>query len=113
MLDFMNFINNINFLDYCSDLAPLLRLVKSVIKLIQFGIPILLILFGMIDLGKAVMSSKEDEMKKAQSTLIKRVIYAVAVFLVVTIVNLVMNVVTDADAQDADSESWKKCWNKY
>lgn len=98
--------------DYCDSLEPVIRLVKSVVSLIQWGVPFLLIVFGMVDLGKAVMSSKEDEMKKAQSTLIKRVIYAVAVFLVVTLVMFVMGLVTDAQADDADTESWQTCWNR-
>ena len=42
-------------------------------------------------------------MKKAQSTLIKRVVYAVAVFLVVTIVYFVMGMV--------GSTEWQQCWN--
>ena len=99
--------------DYCGELAPVIRLVKSVVGLIQFGVPILLIVFGMIDLGKAVMSSKEDEMKKAQGTLLKRFIYAVAVFLVVTLVMFVMNLVSDSQKgskDKADTSSWLTCW---
>lgn len=96
-----------NFLvDLCSDkdgLGTVVTLVKNVIQLLQWGIPILLILFGMLDLGKAVMAGKEDEMKKAQGTLIKRVIYAVAVFLVVTIVTFAMGMV--------GSKEWKECWD--
>lgn len=100
----MNFLIN-----YCSDLRPVIKILKLVVGLIQWGVPFMLILFGMIDLGKAVMSSKEDEMKKAQSTLMKRVIYAVAVFLVITIVTFVMNMVVDANVDVGDS-SWKDCW---
>lgn len=100
----------INFMDYCTTLAPVIRILKAVVNLIQWGIPIILILFGMIDLGKAVMAGKEDEMKKAQSTLIKRAVYAVAVFLVVFIVQLVMGIVSDAGA-NSDNESWINCWN--
>ena len=100
-----------NFLvDYCSGLAPVISIVKNVVKLIQFGVPILLIIFGMIDLGKAVMAGKEDEMKKAQGTLIKRFIYAVAVFLVVTLVSFVMGIVADANTGN-DTESWWTCWS--
>ena len=91
------------FLDWCSDLEPIINLLKNVIKLLQWGIPMVLILFGMIDLGKAVMAGKEDEMKKAQGTLIKRVIYAIAIFLVITIVTFVVGLVGGPD--------WKSCWN--
>lgn len=101
------------FLDvrYCDSLTPLMNILHSVVNLIKWGIPILLILFGMIDLGKAVMAGKEDEMKKAQGTLIKRFIYAVAVFLVVTLVTLVMNIVSDSGT-DIGNQSWIDCWNE-
>lgn len=94
----------INFMvDFCKDLGPIITLLKNIVKLLQWLIPMGLILFGMLDLGKAVIAGKEDEMKKAQGTLIRRVIYAVAVFLVVTIVSFAMGLV--------GSEDWKKCWN--
>ena len=92
-------------MNYCTELEPVIGILKAVVRLFQFGIPILLIIFGMIDLGKAVIASKEDEMKKAQGTLIKRAIYAVAVFLVVTIVSLVMGMV--------GAEEWNDCWQDY
>lgn len=76
----------------CQSLWPVISLVKNgVIPLIQIGIPIILIILGMLDLGKAVVASKEDEMKKAQSTFIKRVIIGVVVFFVPTVVNIVMD----------------------
>ena len=95
----------------CSDLAPILRIVGIFVKGIQIVVPILLIIFGMMDLGKAVMAGKEDEMKKAQGTLIKRFIYAVAVFLVVLLVELVMGIVSDSGA-DTGNQSWIDCWNE-
>lgn len=36
-------------LDYCDNFKPVIKLVASVVKLIQFGVPILLIVFGMIE----------------------------------------------------------------
>lgn len=109
-------IININFLDACMGLEPVVRIVKAVVTLIQWGVPILLIVFGMLDLGKAVMAGKEDEMKKAQGILIKRVIYAVAVFLVVTLVVFIMNIVGNSKAEGTDNvggngASWWKCWD--
>ena len=86
----------------CKGLDSIVLLLKNIVTLLQWGIPMVLILFGMLDLGKAVIAGKEDEMKKAQGTLIKRVIYAVAVFLVVTIVTFVIGMVGD--------NSWKNCW---
>ena len=93
----------------CEALEPIIKLVKAFLNLIKFGIPIVLIVLGTIDLGKAVMASKDDEMKKAQTTLLKRVIYAVVVFLLVTIVQLVMGLVSSNANKEAIS--WQSCWN--
>ncbi len=91
------------FCDFCSDLQPVISLLQNVVNLFQWGIPMVLIIFGLIDLGKAVIAGKEDEMKKAQSALIKRFIYAIAVFLLVTLVTFAMGLV--------GSTKWKECWN--
>ena len=102
------------FLDDCMGLLPLLRLIRQgIIPLIQIGIPIILIILGMFDLGKAVMASKEDEIKNAQKMLIKRCIYAVAIFFVVLIVNVVMGLLTYTEDTNVTNGStdWKTCWD--
>lgn len=58
---------------------------------IQVIVPVVLIIFGMIELAKAIMVQKEDEIKKAQSSFLKKLIVAVIVFLVFSIVKLVFN----------------------
>lgn len=99
------------FLDVkCDSLMPIIRLIRDgVIPLIQIGIPIILILLGMFDLGKAVMASKEDEIKSAQKLLIKRCIYAVAIFFVVFIVQLIFGLVDNSG--DLGQSNWITCWN--
>lgn len=69
------------------------NIVSTVILVIQIGIPIILIVFGMLDLGKAVMAQKDDEIKKGQQTFMKRVIAAVIVFFIIAIVKLVLSVI--------------------
>lgn len=103
------------FLDTCSDLAPLIRLIKfGIIPIIQIGVPILLILYGMFDLSKAVIASKEDEIKNATKLLTKRAIYAVAVFLVVTLVTAVFGLLSSTGDNKITNESKSgiDCWNK-
>lgn len=97
----------------CENLMPIIRLVRDgLIPLIQIGIPIMLIILGTIDLGKAVIASKEDEIKNAQKMLVKRAMYAVAVFFVVTIVTLVFSLFasTGKDDLEDDSNNWSDCW---
>ncbi len=103
-----------NVLDQpCGGLDPIVRIIKKgVFPIVQIGIPILLIVFGTIDLGKAVISSDEKEVKQAQSRLIKRCIYAAAIFFIVTLVTLVMSLVsTGADNNSGDTAGWAECWN--
>ena len=112
-------MNLINFLWTCEkgaadSIYPILSLAATVVHIIQFAIPIALIIFGMIDLGKAVVAGKEDEQKKAQQTLIKRFIYAVLIFFIITLVGFVMGIVGDtANTGTADdTNSWSTCWEK-
>ena len=96
-------------LDACNGLLPIVKVIrKGVFPLFQIGIPILLIVLGTIDLGKAVISSDEKEVKASQNRLIKRFIYAAAVFFVVTFVTVVMNIVSQGG--EGDTESWANCW---
>ena len=99
--------------DNCGGLAPIVKLIKrGIFPIVQIGIPLLLIVFATIDLGKAVISSDDKEIKGATSRLIKRCIYAVAIFFVTTIVTLLMSLVaTGVDDGEADTTSWATCWN--
>ena len=95
----------------CDALMPIIRLIRDgVIPLIQIGIPIILIVLGMLDLGKAVMASKEEEIKSAQKLLIKRAIYAVAIFFVVFIVQVVFGLIDNSG--DLGQSNWITCWNQ-
>ncbi len=101
--------------DMCKDILPIIRVIKlGVFPLIQMGIPIILLLLGTIDLGKAVLSSEDKEVKAAQSRLIKRILYAVVIFFMTTIVSLVFNIVANySDSDDVgNAESWATCWGR-
>lgn len=63
--------------------------IHLVVVILKVAIPIILIIFGMLDLAKAVMANEEKEMKEAQKKFIKRVIYAVMVFFVIALVQFV------------------------
>ena len=76
--------------------------------LVQIIIPIGLIIYGTIDLGKAVIASDEKEVKAAQSRLIKRFIYAALIFFVVTLVSALMSII--ATGGEGDTNSWSDCW---
>lgn len=105
----------INYLEVCVTYlggtgipGNLARIVALIVNIIKVFVPILLIVWGMLDLGKAVMAQKEDEIKKGQNIFIKRLIAAAIVFFVVTIVNFLVSIV----AKTSDAESISGCIDK-
>ena len=116
MLNLFQLLDNVDVNDGCGGLLNVVKFVKlGVFPIIQIGIPIILIVMGSIDLGKAVLSSDDKEIKAAQSRLLKRVIAAVAVFFVVTIVSLVMGLFGKAGISGTESGTnttdWWTCWS--
>lgn len=98
----------IGAVDACGGLLPLVRVIVALIKIFMIIIPIGLIVFGTIDLGKAVIASDEKEVKAAQGRLIKRFIYAALIFFVPMLVGVIMNVVSAGG--EGDTTSWNSCW---
>ena len=78
----------------CTKIDPeISTFVHNIIILIKIAVPIALILFGMLDFGKGVIAQKEDEIKKGQNAFIKRLIAAAVVFLMISVTQLVMNII--------------------
>ena len=73
------------------------HILKYVILIIQILVPVLLVIFGTIDLLKGVYAQKEDEIKKGQQIFIKRLISGLLVFFVKVIVKLFVSVFVDSD----------------
>lgn len=92
--------------------AILPGITSTVVTAIKIFVPLLLIFYGMLDLAKAVMANDEKVMKEAQSKLIKRFVYAIAVFLVVSLVQLVFGMLGSAHGEgtsDVENESITQC----
>lgn len=62
-------------------------------QLILVGVPIILVVMGMMDFGRAVMAGKEDEIKASQKLFIRRLISAALVFLILFLVKFVVELV--------------------
>ena len=65
-------------------------LLNEILTYPKIIVPIIVIGLGIVDMAKAVIASKEDEMKKAQKTFIKRVIIGVAFFFVPVFIDIIM-----------------------
>ncbi len=109
----MNFLEETIICGPGSNFQPIWTLVGYVVTILMIGVPIALVIWGMLDLGKAVIASKEDEVKKATKLLGKRFLYAVGVFAMMWFVTFILdtlgNVVTQNNEYSEDD--WKTCWN--
>ena len=96
---------------YCSKpnfLKPfkLLGRIFSVVKII---LPIIILAFGVVDFFKAVIASKDDEIKKATKSLIMRLIAGVCIFFLPAIIHFVFRLVDDWNDYDSDYSKCSLC----
>lgn len=88
--------------DFCGELGGVVVIVKFILGIIQWVVPIILIMLGTIDLVKAVIAGKEDDIKKNQQVLFKRLIAAVIVFIIPLLVGIIMGLI--------GQKEWRECW---
>ncbi|MGM9878158.1 MAG: hypothetical protein ACI33S_05885 [Bacilli bacterium] len=100
MLDLVNLLDYGDMTSICDDLSPLLRIVGIALKLIQYAVPIMLIVIGSIDFAKATTEKDEKAIKDAQNKFMKRGIMALIVFLIVPIVSVLMTLVSGEGYKD-------------
>ncbi len=75
----------------CGFSDTLLAWIKNIIRVIKYIIPVIVIVFGIVDFIKAIASDKDDEMKKAQGRFIKRLIAAALIFIVPFIIEFILD----------------------
>lgn len=69
------------------------RITSSVYNAVMVIVPVALILLGIVDLIKGIMSQKEDEIKKGRDSLVKRLVTGIIVFLIVMLTKLFVNII--------------------
>lgn len=75
-----------------SDNGSLAWILNKLLKYIKIIGPIIVLLLSSYEFLMAIISNNDDNMKKAQNRLIKRIILAVALFLIPSIVSLLLNI---------------------
>lgn len=80
-------------------------LINQILNIMRIIAVAAVMTLGTLDIAKAIIASKEDEMRKAQSTFIKRIVACIAIFLVPTFVKIIMNLSYDM----WEKENYKTC----
>lgn len=96
---------------FCAASADIWQVVGWILLVFKIVIPVILIIMGMIDLGKAVVAGKDDEIKKYTKSLAIRGVSAVLIFFIPTIIGLIMGLVGNfsSSGAEADYNVCKKC----
>lgn len=95
--------NDSNGGSWCSNFNQVWYIFGIIIQVIYVATPLLLIVSGSITMIQAMMKNDSGAVKKAQGALVNKVIAAVVVFLMVSIVKMVTNLVAD--------DGWTSCAN--
>lgn len=100
----INFLAN---LDVCSEqLSWIISIFRVVIRIIAIAAPFALIIFGSLDFFKAVIAGDEKEMKAKRKPFVGRLVAAIIILLLPSIVNLVMKTLAVRTQSD-----FVRCWN--
>ena len=88
---------NINPVVDCKSLLGerLIKKIQGYTNIVKIAIPIILIVFGIIDFVQATFSVDENKMKEAQKKFIRRIIIAILIFLVPSLVNLLLKIANE------------------
>ena len=95
----------------CTKASDVLAFAGWILTFFKIAIPLLIIGLGMFDFGKAVVSSKDDEIKKSAKTLMYRAIAGIVIFFVPSLVVWLFDTINDfkTAAHKADFDTCRKC----
>ena len=97
--------------DPCKDYETIAGIIKGAINLICYAIPIIIIVLTVIDVAKVATSGNVDDKLKKETgqKAVTRLIYAVVVFLVPTIVSLIFTMLTSSSGEVIKVDSDGQC----
>lgn len=81
--------------DFCTKTSEMIEFVGWVLTIVKVAIPFIIVILGVMDLGKAVVASKDDEIKTATKRLLWRAVAGVAIFLMPSIVIWLFGTIND------------------
>lgn len=99
--------------DYCNGLNSTFVFIGHIVQIAKIFIPIVIIGFGMLDFFKAVIGSKDDEIKKSIKSLVGRCIAGVCIFFLPAVITLIFSWIDgwSAGYEGKTNECFKCIWN--
>ena len=102
-------VNALSYSSICSNVEVLnvIRIFGVIIKIIKIVIPLLIIVFGMIDFSKSVVSSDDKAINKSSMKLVKRIIAGILIYFLPTLVLTLFDYLELSDIHT--NENFYKC----
>jgi len=95
--------------NFCNQAQGMLGFVGWILTFFKIAIPIIIIAFGMFDLGKAVVASKDDEIKTQTKRLMFRALAGVIIFFIPTIVIFLFEAISDYQTINQRESGFEIC----
>lgn len=100
----------------CENFAFVFRIVGYLFGILKFVVPMIIIVVVTFDIVKAMISKDEKDVKEATSKAVKRIIYAIIIFLVPIIIKYAFRTIANFTKNDSginDSTSWVACFDEF
>ena len=94
---------------FCAQTAGIWQFLGYALFVLKILIPVILIALGVVALGKAVIASDDKEIKTAINSLIKKVITAVVIFFIPSIISALFGLVAGFSEVKDDYNVCVKC----
>lgn len=99
--------------EFCNEDGVLktFQIVSYLIMIIKILVPLLLIIFGSIDLGKAVIAGDDKAIQAASKMLVTRAIGGIIIFFIPTIINFAVGLVASWSSVENEFKNCQTCLN--
>lgn len=93
--------------DFCTKSFEIWKFIGGIISILKIAVPVILLIWGFIILGKALIASDDKEIKEAWGKLFKRLLIGLIIFFLPGIVSAIVSLVSDPEAAGNDTSV---CW---
>ncbi len=94
---------------FCTDTAGILQYIGYALLIFKIAIPFIIIVFGMMDFGKAVVSEKDDDIKKQAIKLGRRAVAGIIIFFIPSIVTWIFGTIADYNTGKGSFATCETC----
>ena len=94
---------------FCTDTMSIWVFLGRILSVFKIVVPILILAFGAVDFGKAVVASDDKEIKKALKSLLMRVLAGAVIFFIPVIIDFAFSLISDFDTLEQDYSVCVSC----